>query len=163
MNTQIEKDGSFIRDLLQLDGAAAITYVDSGWTSRVYLVDGGRRVVKFPRSDATREEYIHEIAVLELLEGIESSIRVPRITHRGDNNDYMAYDGIVGTAFDMLPGEVAGHLQQSIGHDLGGFLKQLHQLQLDSARTMTLDDEIAQFQQKYEEGKVGLDTLTAQQ
>ena len=38
-----------------------------GWTSRVYIVDSGEIVFKFPRSEKFRIECRHEIAALKLI------------------------------------------------------------------------------------------------
>ncbi len=164
MTSEIDDEIVFIKHLLQLNEDAKITYVDTGWTSRVFVVDDGKYVVKFPRNEATKKEYIQEIAILTLLEGIDAPVLVPRITHKDKNNDYVAYAGIIGTALDFLPNKMDIDTQRDVGRSLGTFLKQLHSLHLEGAQMMSLEDEIAQFQQKYEEGKVALeDTLTDEQ
>lgn len=126
-----------------------IIFNDIGWTSRVYIVSNGRFVVKFPRTDEVKKEYEQEIAVLKLLEQIKATIQVPKIRWTDANNDYLGYEGIIGQAFDQVAPTTDTAIKQTIGHAIGEFLKQLHALNLDNARTMTIQDEIKEFQYKY--------------
>src|SRR5690242_5851761 len=91
-----EKEEDIVKQLIQLRSISRIEYVDIGWTSRVYIVDHGKYIAKLPRSDATRKEYIQEIAALKLLENIKSKARAPRVYLTQKNNDYVIYKGIVG-------------------------------------------------------------------
>jgi aminoglycoside phosphotransferase len=62
----------------------------------------------------------------------------------------LGYEGIVGVEFDSVSGTITPDHQRAVGHSIGIFLKQLHQLDLKEPHVMTVDDEIAQFQAKYE-------------
>ncbi len=157
MDGEITKEKKFVKDLLHLDDISRITYVDSGWTSRVYVVDDGRFVAKFPRNEITKKEYIQEIAILKVIDEINSNVLVPEIYLTHANNDYLIYKGIVGKALDTLPQEMDDTLQQKVGTDLGNFLKQLHSIELPGGSIITVEDEITQFQQKYEASKSVLD------
>jgi aminoglycoside phosphotransferase len=127
-----------------------IKYNEIGWTSRVYVVSGGRFVVKFPRKERVKSEYKQEVKIYKLLEQIDTDIQVPKLRWSHPDNEYLGYEGIVGVEFDSVSGTITTDHQRTIGHSIGIFLKQLHQLTLDEPHVMTVDDEIAQFQAKYE-------------
>lgn len=60
---------------------------DTGWTSRVYIIDGGKIVFKLPHNAKFREECKQEIATLKLIKEQNFSLNVPmlnwvrRMTH----------------------------------------------------------------------------------
>lgn len=120
---------------------------DVGWTSRVYIVGKGKFVIKFPRNDDTRKEYVHEKAVLEMLRGLRSEVQIPQLRWFSPNNDYLGYEGIVGKAFDqaVLPKDKLRTIGESIGH----FLRQLHSQVLPKSRTITIEDEVKELHDMY--------------
>ncbi len=133
----------------QLTGASRddIHLNEECWTSRVYIVAGGKYVIKFPRRDEVKEEYKQEINLYRLLETIKTPVQVPKLRWTEPNNDHIGYEGIVGVAFDQttLPAKSLSN----IGSELGQFLRQLHSLKLKGARTFSIEDEVKEFQSKF--------------
>lgn len=148
-NQIIEQGKKLIQNILGLADVEDIEFNDIGWTSRVYLINNGQFVFKFPRTEDVKKEYIQEIAILSLLEGIPTDIQVPKVRWTHPNNDYLGYEGIVGNEFDQLNQSIDVAAKKNIGQAIGGFLKQLHSMDLDDARVMTIEDEIKEFQYKY--------------
>eukprot|EP01117_Protostelium_nocturnum_P015854 TRINITY_DN6183_c0_g1_i1.p1 TRINITY_DN6183_c0_g1~~TRINITY_DN6183_c0_g1_i1.p1 ORF type:complete len:300 (-),score=56.12 TRINITY_DN6183_c0_g1_i1:12-839(-) len=132
-----------------MTGCHQIQFCDFGWSSRVYIAEGGRFVVKFPRTEAAKEEYKNEIAVLRLVENCDLNIRVPKILWNSSANEYIGYQGIVGERYDSISEKVDGDVKRRIGKQLGEFLKKLHSLEVDGGRTVSIQDEIKDFQSKY--------------
>jgi len=138
-----------VRQLVGLPETHPVERNEIGWTSRVYLVNGGEYVVKFPRTDAVKEEYRREIALLRQLEADHLPVRTPRILWTPPEQEYLGYAGIVGTSLDLLISDTSAEERIVIGKQVGGFLKTLHALQFPDAFAMTLDEEIAEFHYKY--------------
>jgi len=153
MDNQITEETKLVKKLLHLDDASSIVYIDEGWTSRVYIVNDGQFVAKFPRREEVKKEYVQEIAILKLLDDIKSGVLVPKLFLTDANNDYLIYKGIIGESLGTLPVLSDQTIEQTIGANLGRFLKQLHGLKLIGAVSRTVEDQIAQFQNKYETAK----------
>jgi len=62
------RDESVIRR--EVGGTVEIAYTDEGWDSRVYVVNGGEAVFKFPRAPDTIRQYKREIAAMRLVNTI---------------------------------------------------------------------------------------------
>jgi hypothetical protein len=58
------RDEAVVRDRTGLSGSDVIEYDEEGWDSRVYVVNGGEAVFKFPRTSETRRQYRLEIDTL---------------------------------------------------------------------------------------------------
>jgi Phosphotransferase enzyme family len=143
------QDKSVIRQVASLRPTDEIAFEDEGWGSRVYIVNQGSVVFKFPRSEAAREQYRHEIAALRLLATEDSPIRIPRVKWQGPDLTYFGYEGIVGEPLSRHIAELDEATKVELGTRLGAFLKLLHGAELEDAPTMTIDDEIAEYHEKY--------------
>ena len=138
-----------VRRLVGLDDTHPVDRNEIGWTSRVYLVNQGEYVVKFPRTDAVKEEYRREIVLLRQLEACHLPVLTPRILWTHPDQAYLGYAGIVGTSLDLLIHATTTEQRVAIGAQIGTFLQALHNLQLADGFAITLDDEIAEFHYKY--------------
>lgn len=147
--SEILKEIAIARKLAGLNASALVVHNEVGWTSRVYLVNGGQYCFKFPRSKVARQEYAHEIAGLRMLQGVLRDVQLPEIRWVHPRNAYFGYAGIQGSALDQSSGWDRGR----VGCRLGRFLKQLHTLELSGLPTISLEDEIRQFQSRYRLGK----------
>lgn len=136
-----------VRSLTGVGTDDSMAFDDEGWDSRVYVVNDGEFVFKFPRSTEVQHGYANEIAMLRLVEQQDLEVRIPKIRWVGPDDSYFGYEGIRGHApnFDELT-PVARH---DLGRAIGTFAKSLHSLELPSARVLTVDDEIAGFQAQY--------------
>jgi Ser/Thr protein kinase RdoA (MazF antagonist) len=150
-----DAERDLVRRMPGVGPTARITDVDSGWTSRVYLVDDGRYVVKFPRTQTIRAEYAREVAVLQRLAAHEGDLPpdvvLPRVTDVGEDHAYLAYEGVVGLPLDDPRVRLDPAAQARVGAALGLFLRVLHALDLPAMPILTVEDEIAQFQGKHAE------------
>lgn len=148
----IIKEKQIIASLLNLPGNETILLNEVGWESRVYIINSGEFVFKFPRSEIVRNAYPQEIAGYRLAGQIQSAIIVPDVRWVHPQNNYFGYEGIVGeTLEDQFP-NLPEKRKIKICRELGTFLKQLHDLKLEGVPTMTLEQEIAEFQEKYRLG-----------
>lgn len=122
---------------------------DTGWTSRVYIIDSGKIVFKFPRTEAVKKEYIQEIKIYRLLEQMRTELQVPKLRWDHTDNDYFGYEGIIGKQLTPSINGLSLDTKRQLGKDIGQFLKQLHELDIDEPHVMTIEDEICQAQEKY--------------
>lgn len=140
-----------LRLVKQLTGAneEQIVFIDTGGTSRVYIIDEGRLVIKFPRNESTKKEYADERKILTLLENIHSDVKLPKLRWTHPDNEYLGYEGIVGRAFDELSGTATVAQKEHLGYAIGAFIKKLHSLDLENVDRMSVDEEIQQLHKKY--------------
>jgi aminoglycoside phosphotransferase (APT) family kinase protein len=148
----IEAEKRVVQRLTGLGDVSHIVFTDTGWMSRVYIVNGGQFVVKCPRGEEVRREYVKEIAVLNLLGKIDLAVQVPKVLWSHPDNDYLGFAGIVGREFAQVVERAPSDTRRSVGRAIGGFLKQLHASKLDGAPTMTPRQEIDELRAKYELG-----------
>lgn len=147
--TEILKEIAIVRKLAGLHASEPVVQNEMGWTSRVHLVNGGQFCFKFPRSKAARQEYAHELAGLRMLQGFRWAVQLPEIRWVHPRNAYFGYAGIQGSALDQS----SGWEPRAVGARLGGFLKQLHTRDLSGLPSISIEDEIKQFQSQYRLGR----------
>jgi aminoglycoside phosphotransferase len=116
----------------------------------VYIINSGEFVFKFPRSEEIKEQYKLEVAAYKLASQIETEIAIPNVKWEHPNLDYFGYKGILGDRLELSIENLTGDDRKLIGRQIGGFLKQLHELNLTEAPFMTLEKEIEQFTSKYQ-------------
>jgi len=144
----IEDEKLIVKSLAGAD-SDQIQLNDSGWTSRVYVIDNGRLVFKFPRTESVKKEYVQEIKIYKLLEQLQIHLQVPKLRWTHPHNDYFGYEGIVGTQFTSQVTSLSEEEKSKLGNDIGEFLRQLHKLNLDDPHVMNVEDEIRQAKEKY--------------
>jgi len=144
-----EHDESAIRRELGLADNSTILYEDEGWDSRVYIVSNGAAVFKFPRSPEVKAQYRHEISALRMLEGISSPVYTPRVKWEAPDLAYFGYEGIIGQPLSRRLGDLDTETKTSIGVSIGHFLSLLHGAKLDDVPTNSIEDEIADYGEKY--------------
>ncbi len=145
----IDQECSIIAVELSLSEHDAILFDDEGWDNRVYIVNGGETVYKFPRSPHVMQGYSIEIAALRMLEDIDNEVVTQRFKALDPENRYFSYKGIVGTQLSELLGSLDPEDKKRIGNTVGSFLKELHALDLCGAPVVTTDDEVKEYQSKY--------------
>ncbi len=128
-------------------GERVITFDGEGWDSRVYLVDDGEFVFKFPRSEAVRVAYRNEIAVLQRVESMHLPLWTPRVRWVGPGDTYFGYAGMPGTAADLTHETHARRV--AISRAIGGFARRLHALDLPGVRSVDVESEIRDFQRQW--------------
>jgi len=124
---------------------------DIGWTSRVYIIDNGRIVFKFPRTNEDKNAMNHEVQSLWLIKDVDFGIKVPIINWAGQNNEYIGFYGVIGISFFHELKSLGDDQKRNAGRDIGLFLRKLHSLTPpDDAYMMTIADEITEYQEKYQ-------------
>ena len=131
-------------------GDSQFEYIDSGWTSRVYLVGNGATVFKFPRDTAARRESRNEVAALRVCEGFTASARTPRVLALGPDDSFVVTRGVVGETLDTRLFDLDKTALASLGSALGTFLTRLHACELDGTAAMDLAAEMREFHEKFE-------------
>ncbi len=139
---QRQQDESIIRRALVLDEHSRIAYVDEGWDSRVYVVNGGEAVFKFPRAPRVIAQYRHEIAALRLLEDLDTGVPTPRVRWVGPDLGYFGYVGVVGEPLSV-GAVLEPDVRKAAGAALGRLLRTLHDAHLDGAPSVNVDEEIS--------------------
>ena len=134
---------------LGLSGPEGIVFDDEGWGSRVYLVNDGETVYKFPRSPEVMQGYAKEIAALVLLGTVETNVITQQFKRFDPSNRYFSYQGIIGTQLSELLESLEVDEKERIGGQIGSFLKQFHGLDMDNVPTVTATDEVEEYKDKY--------------
>lgn len=78
------KELAIVKKLTHIDDENRILLNEIGWTSRVYIVDHGKFVFKFPRGKKWKEECEHEFNILKLISEYEFNVNLPVIKWLGD-------------------------------------------------------------------------------
>ena len=129
------------RDIIALD--------DNGADSRVYLVNDGEHVFKFPRTAQAHAQYGPEIEVLIALSRLPLPVRIPRVRWKDPDLAYFGYDGIVGQSYADCIGLLDRERKTAIGAALGTFLRILHSLEIESVPRRTIEHDILEYERWY--------------
>lgn len=123
---------------------------ETGWTSRLYIIDGGRIVFKFPRNAKFQEECKQEIAALKLIKEQNFSLSVPILNWVVEDNSYFGFYGVAGKPLGTVIDELSEHQKNEIGTQLGSFLKQLHSIKnYGNIKAQTLEEQAEEYQDWY--------------
>jgi aminoglycoside phosphotransferase (APT) family kinase protein len=153
---------ALVKELFKLDETSQVFLNEIGWTSRVYLINEGEFVVKFPRYDEVKTEYISEVRICRKIHG-KMAMDVPEIVSVGEDYSYVAYRGMKGCTLDQVK-RLTQENKQIIGKNLASFLKVLHAMNMDGLYHETLEKEIGELAHKFHLGKVVLaDSLNDEQ
>lgn len=146
-----------IKIVMELSGADQnrIEISEIGWTSRVYIVDGGKIVFKFPRNAKFREDCKQEIAALKLIKEQKFSINVPILNWTTEDNSYFGFYGVEGKPLKTIIDRLSEQQKIEIGTQLGEFLKQLHTIKsYGNIEKQTLEEQLEEYQDWYKKDKV---------
>lgn len=143
----IANEEALIRKLAGLNEHDEIAFSDIGWTSRVYVVNSGEVVFKFPREESVKAEYALEVQAYKIAREI-GGVLIPDVQWQDPDMNYMGYRGIVGKQLDTVLPTLSIEEKRTIGAQLGRFLAQFHQRELPGAPVMTQEKEFAEYEQK---------------
>ena len=148
-----ETELNIVKKLTGVDGKR-ITYNDVGWCGRVYIVDNGRVVFKFPRDKTQRKYFKYEIAALNVLGKHKFDVDIPVINWL-DGDNYIGYYGIEGVSLSEDMVNTLNDIQKrEIGRQIGLFLKELHNITPpDNPYVMTVEKQTEEYLDKYRETK----------
>jgi aminoglycoside phosphotransferase (APT) family kinase protein len=142
----IENELKIVKKITNADDSR-IGVSEMGWTSRVYIVDGGKVVFKFPRNAKYREECKQEVAVLKLLKGRQFNLRIPVLNWITEDNSYFGYYGVEGKPLGEIIDGLNKQQKEDVGTQLGDFIKQLHRIRdYGEIKAQTLDEQAKEYQ-----------------
>jgi len=138
-----------ISKVVELTGATEeqIVFHDDGYWSRAYVVNGGEFVVKFPKYDTVN--YESEAAFLNLISTMTLPINTQKLKWIAEDNRCITLLGVKGTPLSKLE-NLTTQQKQSIGKQIGEFLKLLHSLKIDFSG-QSLCDELFSYKTAYDD------------
>ena len=134
---------------IELTGATEeqIKLHDDGYWSRAYVVNDGEFVVKFPKYNIVN--YESEAKFLNLIRTMVLPVNTQKLKWIAEDKRCIALLGVKGKPLSKF--ENLTHQQkQSIGKQVGMFLKQLHSLNVDFSG-QSLDDELFEYKTTYDD------------
>jgi aminoglycoside phosphotransferase (APT) family kinase protein len=146
----IENELKIVKRLASVDDNR-IEVNETGWTSRIYIIDGGKIVFKFPRNAEFQEECKQEITALKLIKEQNFSLSVPILNWTTEDNSYFGFYGVEGKPLGTVIDGLNEHQKIEIGTQLGGFLKQLHSIKSydGNIKAQTLEEQAEEYQDWY--------------
>jgi len=143
-----------VKQLTGINDESRIERNEIGWTSRVYIIDGGKIVFKFPRNPKFREECKNEVAALKLIKGQNFSLGVPVLNWTTDDNSYFGFYGVTGTPLREVIDGLRDEQKTEIGAQIGKFLRQLHGIKnCGDIKAQTLEEQALEYQNWYRKGR----------
>ncbi|MCL2750310.1 MAG: aminoglycoside phosphotransferase family protein [Coriobacteriia bacterium] len=128
-----------------------------GWTSRVYVVHGGKIVFKFPRNEKWRAECKNEVAALRLIKEQKFNLSVPALNWTTEDNAYFGFYGVTGKPLREVIDSLSKEQKTEIGAQVGKFLQQLHGIRnCGEIPAQTLEEQVLEYQDWYKRGKGSL-------
>jgi len=151
---EIKDELEIVKRLTGISNESRIEINEVGWTSRVYIISGGKIIFKFPRNAKFMEECKHEVAVLKMLGEHNFCLNVPVLNWVAEDNSYFGFYGVPGKPLK----EVIAHLNEEqkieIGTQIGEFLRQLHKLKTSGGiRKQTIEEQTIEYQNWYRKGR----------
>ncbi|MBI3724654.1 phosphotransferase [bacterium] len=120
----LERVGSLIREQFPEVEAGRVVFLNEGWDSQAYLVDG-KWIFRFPKRREVERSLATEIALLPLLERT-LPLPIPSFRFVGRASPAFPY---IFVGYERLPGEIARDVPRvppSAPRSLGEFLGVLH-------------------------------------
>jgi len=125
-----------------------------GWTSRVYIIDGGKIVFKFPRNERFREECKSEVAALKLIKEQKFNLSVPVLNWTAEDNSYFGFYGVEGKPLREVIGDLSEEQKKEIGTQIGIFLRHLHGINnCGDVKALTLEEQALEYHNWYRKGR----------
>lgn len=144
------KELAIVKKLTNIDDENRIILNEVGWTSRVYIVDNGKFVFKFPRGKKWQEECEHEFRILELINEYEFNVNLPLIKWIGKNTSYAGFHGVPGKSITAETIDKLSETQKrEVGTQIGLFLKKLHTIDYKGKSPSSESNEIEWFQKSF--------------
>ena len=154
MNDPMRKEIETVKRLSSVTDNSRILVSETGWTSRTYIVDGGKIVFKFPRNKKYQIECKKEVAVLELLKKQRFNISTPILNWTTDDNAYFGFYGVEGKRLGEVIPTLTDEQKIDIGSQLGIFLKQLHSIRCyGEIGAQTLEEQVVEYTEMYQKDR----------
>ena len=141
------KELAIVKNLTSINDEDRIVLNEVGWTSRVYIVDNGEIVFKFPRGKKWHDECRHENSILKLISENDFNVNIPLIKWEGNNLSYTGFYGVTGKSITAEMVEKLNNTQKwKVGEQIGLFLKKLHTIDYNGKSPNNESDVIEWFQ-----------------
>jgi aminoglycoside phosphotransferase (APT) family kinase protein len=128
-----------------------------GWTSRVYIIDGGKIVFKFPRDAKFRDECKREVTALNLIKEQNFNLSVPVLNWTSEDNSYFGFYGVEGKPLREAVDGLNDEQKTEIGTQIGVFLRQLHGVKVYGCiKAQTLEEQALEYKNLYRKGRYSL-------
>ena len=148
------KELAIVKKLTNVNDENRIVLNEVGWTSRVYLVDNGEIVFKFPKAKKWQEECEHELNVLKFINYYEFDVNIPLIKWSGEKDFYTGFYGVKGNSITTETVEQLSEMQKrKVGEQIGLFLKKLHSLDYKSESPNNESNEFEWLQKTFHKRK----------
>jgi aminoglycoside phosphotransferase len=144
----IIKEKAFVRSILDASESTEVVFSDLGLTSRVYLINSGEIVFKFPRNNKIKEEYEREVLAYKIAHDIKADILIPEVQWEHPEKNYLGYKGVVGAPMDSAVSTLTAAEKKKFGSQLGRFLRKFHKHDMENALLMSPEKEFAEYQHK---------------
>ena len=139
-----------VKRLVGVNDESRIEINEIGWTSRVYIIDSGKIVFKFPRNEKFREECKQEVATLKLIKEQKFSMSLPVLNWETKDNSYFGFYGVEGKPLRDVVDGLDEQQKIEIGTHIGAFLRQLHGIKnYGDVRAQTLEEQAMEYQDWY--------------
>ena len=151
---QIKDELEIVMRLTGTYDKSRIEINEIGWTSRVYIIDCGRTVFKFPRNVKFREECKREVEALKLINGQTFCLSVPILNWTTGDNSYFGYYGVKGLPLREVIDGLSKGQKIEIGTQIGNFARQLHGTKnYGNLKAQTLEEQALEYQNWYRKGR----------
>jgi len=141
---------AIVKELTKVDDANRIALNETGWTSRVYIVDNGKIVFKFPRGKKWQEECEHEVSILKLISEYEFNVNLPLIKSVGEDVSYVGFYGVQGKSMTTeIIDKLSETQKREVGTQIGLFLKKLHSIDYKGKSPSDENNEFVWFQKTF--------------
>ena len=143
-----------VKRLVGVNDESRIEINEIGWTSRVYIIDSGKIVFKFPRNEKFREECKQEVATLKLIKEQKFSMSLPVLNWETKDNSYFGFYGVEGKPLRDVVDGLDEQQKIEIGTHISAFLRQLHGIKnYGDVRAQTLEEQAMEYQNWYRKGR----------
>lgn len=149
-----EKEIEIVKRLTGVEDDSRIFVNEVGWTSRIYIIDNGKIVFKFPRNKKFREECRQEVAVLALLKKHKFDVGTPVLNWTTEDNAYFGFYGVEGKPLKDVIHNLNEEQKIDLGTQLGEFLKQLHGItDYGEIKAQTPSEQVEEYLKMYREDR----------
>ncbi|MDR0796812.1 MAG: aminoglycoside phosphotransferase family protein [Tannerella sp.] len=148
------KELAIVQKLTHITDENRIVLNETGWTSRVYIIDDGAFVFKFPRGKKWYDECRHELTILKLISEYAFNVNLPLIKWEGENLSYTGFYGVKGKSITTQAIEKLNDRQKrEVGEKIGLFLKKLHSIDYKGKSPNNESDIILWLQKTFHKRK----------
>lgn len=122
-----------------------IHFSDNGFLSYGYVINNGEIIFKFRKNPSV--SYKNEIELLSFLNAQSFGVNLQRVAFISPDDSYLGLYGVKGFCIENK--ELTEETKQSIGTQLGEFLKKLHSLSPHCNSNCSLDFELTAWQERF--------------